>query len=250
MKFKMESLEDDLMGSERKFNPILREIYGSFSKELILLKTTDVLNDSVKIQDIIFRPKVENDSPLMTPMKDCHLSIMASVDGVSKEFKVETDSYNENSKLIDLIIGLNAFGEIDNYPKDFGDSMLKFAKLDSLIVPTSYSTKMVTPETIIYLEADLTSTHIYYNDGTYDKSKKNLGYFDENLPQDIFVRPHIKYIVNRDFIFVLNKKKTSFTLKNLPDAKGTQPIRKDSLPISRGYKQTFLKFLKNNFKGG
>ncbi|MFN3382671.1 MAG: LytR/AlgR family response regulator transcription factor [Runella zeae] len=75
------------------------------------------------------------------------------------------------------------------------------------------STRDISLEKLIYLEAIRNYTCLYFLDGKQEVYGKTLRLFEECLPSQHFVRIHRSYLVRRDYIHTYNNN-TEITLKN------------------------------------
>lgn len=79
---------------------------------------------------------------------------------------------------------------------------IKKSKLNRLSVPTTEGFEFVDATDIDYLEAEINYTHIYLSKNKKITSSKNLGYYEDELKTEPFIRIHNSTIVN------LNKVKS------------------------------------------
>ena len=73
---------------------------------------------------------------------------------------------------------------------------IKLSKFKKLVIPTLEGYNLVDPSDIVYLRADINYTFIFFDDGKKIHSSKNIGYFDEQLLEEPFIRIHSSTIVN------------------------------------------------------
>jgi DNA-binding LytR/AlgR family response regulator len=72
----------------------------------------------------------------------------------------------------------------------------KKAKFTKFPIATSEGFLLIEKTAILYLEADNTSTTFFLEDKSKVVSTRNIGYYDEELKQDPFIRIHHSYLVN------------------------------------------------------
>ena len=238
----MDTLKDVLRDSIIEFNPVLRELCDSFKITLRDLKVLSTFDKEVKLEDIVLKPNETSEDAYLTPIKNCELALLASVDGERKEYNLKKNHFSESSNLLDLIIGMNALGKIDSFQEDSQTSILSFATLGKVRIPTMTNTEVVEANTIVYLEADGNFTQIFDVKGKKIRAHKPMSFFHENYPEELFFRIHGSYMVNVDFIAFWDKDAKKVTLKEKPE--GCDTDFKTELDISRDYKQLFLYFAK------
>lgn len=73
---------------------------------------------------------------------------------------------------------------------------IKKSKLSRLSVPTTEGFELVDANDIHYLEAEINYTHIFLSSNKSITSSKNLGYYEEELKSEPFIRIHNSTIVN------------------------------------------------------
>ena len=86
---------------------------------------------------------------------------------------------------------------------------------------------------IMYCEASRSYSCFYLINGEKILVTKNIGEYEEILPENVFFRPHKSFIINYDFIDYIDKKKNEIILKN-----------KNTIVISELKKQQLLKKMK------
>lgn len=234
-------IDEVLKKSKKGFNPILKELNDSLKTPVTQLKILS-FEKEVKIIDTIFQPNEVSDNSIFTSLTDSQISLVALIDGVKMVFNLNMDSFSDSSKLIDIIIGLNAFGESDNYSDDYKSSMLNFA-LGKVRIPTVTGYEIKVADSIVYLEANEKTTYIYYGNGERAESPQALGWFEAHFPKDMFIRISKMHLVNAEFIIFISKDGDSITIHS--------SLMKDSvdkkLPINRTYKALFADFVSRTF---
>ncbi len=101
----------------------------------------------------------------------------------------------------------------------------EFAKGMSIVLDkiksTKSPTKILIPNKGAYLPINLVDILYFESDGAYtyvvtseDRvlSSKNIGYYEKNLPSDVFKRPHHSYIVNIDKIHLFKKGRSGILI--------------------------------------
>ncbi len=102
-----------------------------------------------------------------------------------------------------------------------------------ITIKTAEQTFLVPEEDIIRLEADGAYTTIITLDNTIVTSK-NIKYYQKNLPETLFIRPHQSHLVNKKHIIGLNKA-GELILSN-----------KEVVPVAFRKKSLIRNLLKNN----
>ena len=113
--------------------------------------------------------------------------------------------------------------------------IIKKQKLNKLSVPIITGYLLIDYDTILYLEANNTYTTFHLTDDLMLTASKNLGYFEEKLIKEPFIRTHHSFIVN------LTKVKE---FKNISDRGEVILTNKQSIPVSRNRKDMLLRLLK------
>lgn len=67
-------------------------------------------------------------------------------------------------------------------------------------LPTSEGYHMVLINNIMYCEADINYSKVYFNDGSNMMLSKTLKFVEELLPNEIFVRIHKSYLLNINYL--------------------------------------------------
>jgi len=100
-------------------------------------------------------------------------------------------------------------------------------------IKTAEQTFLVPEEDIVRLEADGAYTTIITNENTIVTSK-NIKFYQEILPQNLFIRPHQSHLVNKKYIIGINK------------AGELLLSSKETVPVSFRKKSLIRSLLKNN----
>lgn len=102
-----------------------------------------------------------------------------------------------------------------------------------LVLKTADSIHLVSPDEIVFCEADSSYTMFRLNDGSRILVTKTLGSFEELLGQEHFLRIHQSYLVNLNY------------LKRFEKADGGKIILKDgsSLPVASRKRDHLLEWL-------
>ncbi len=90
----------------------------------------------------------------------------------------------------------------------FKEKLLQNKLFDKLAIQTQSEIVFIELNNIIYLESDKNYTTIYLENGKKIVASKNLGYFEETLATNGFIRTHSFYIVNLSKIKKYIKGKT------------------------------------------
>ena len=72
---------------------------------------------------------------------------------------------------------------------------IKKLKFDKLCIPTMEGFNLIDVNTIVYLQSDNAYTHLYLENEKII-STKNLGYYEDELAEEPFLRVHNSYMVN------------------------------------------------------
>lgn len=108
---------------------------------------------------------------------------------------------------------------------------LKTAELKTIAIPYKNDFAIVKINDIMCIQA----SRVYSNLIVYNTEKKiekvytyskTLGYFEETLPNNQFVRVHRSWIINFNYIKFYSKKENTITLEN-----------KQQIPVSKTYKE-------------
>ena len=113
--------------------------------------------------------------------------------------------------------------------------IIKKQKLNKLSIPIFSGYLLIDYDAILYLEANNTYTTFHLTDDSMLTASKNLGYFEEKLIKEPFIRTHHSFIVN------LTKIKE---FKNIGDRGEVILTNEKSIPVSRSRKDALLKLLK------
>ena len=110
----------------------------------------------------------------------------------------------------------------------------KYRKFQKISIPTQKGFELVSISEIMYLEAGGNYTTFYLEGNVQHVSTKNIGFYEEELQSDPFLRIHQSYIVN------INKVKRYLRADNGYVILTTgKPIR-----VSRSKKDELLDFFK------
>lgn len=246
MKKSEKTLEEVLKNSKKGVNPILMELYNSLIETYTPIKILS-LQDKVKVKDFIFKSNDDGTNALLTPLKECQLSLIASVGKNTKELNFNKNPFGDNSKLVDLSIAVNVFGKACRNQESFESSILNFALFDRVMIATDLGLEIQKSKSIVYLEGNDSITKIYYLNGTVLESKEALGWFEANLPKKQFVRISKMHMINEEYIKFIEKVKDDTTVK-LDTTHRYGTILK-TLKVNRTYLAHFQDFLGRTFSG-
>ena len=73
---------------------------------------------------------------------------------------------------------------------------IKYRKVQKIFIPTFEGFELIFISDIMYLQADGAYTHLYMENGTKITATKNLGFYEEELCDEPFLRIHQSFIVN------------------------------------------------------
>lgn len=115
-------------------------------------------------------------------------------------------------------------------------------KSGKILIKSNDEIHFLSPEKIIYCEADGAYTKVYLedNDSDYKLVTTHLKKIEEVLPKNIFFRIHDAHIVNCSFIDHIKYQKRICVLNHFTGTEKTQ------LKISERKYPSFIDFLKNN----
>jgi len=115
-------------------------------------------------------------------------------------------------------------------------------KSGKILIKSNDEIHFLSPDKIIYCEADGAYTKVYLddNDADYKLVTTHLKKIEEALPQNIFYRIHDANIVNCNFIDHIKYQKRICVLNHITEGEKTQ------LKISERRYQSFIEFLKNS----
>jgi len=115
-------------------------------------------------------------------------------------------------------------------------------KSGKILIKSNDEIHFLSPEKIIYCEADGAYTKVYLEDNDLDHKlvTTHLKKIDEALPKNLFYRIHDAHIVNCNFIDHIKYQKRICVLNHITDGEKTQ------LKISERRYVNFIEFLKNN----
>ena len=103
-------------------------------------------------------------------------------------------------------------------------------KDEALLLTVTRGVGVVDMSTIVRIEASSNYSKIYFSNGQKLVSSKVLRWFEEHLPDHLFVRIHRTHIVNKKFIrtYIYNSGKIALS-------------NGESIQVSRRKKEVFLK---------
>ncbi len=111
---------------------------------------------------------------------------------------------------------------------------IKHSKVDTLSVPTLSGFEMVNLNDILYLEADNSYTTFHLANEKPFVSAKSIGFYEEELEEDPFLRVHKSFIVNLNKIKSYIKADNGYIILT-----NGQPVR-----VSKSRKEELLVFFK------
>ncbi|MGP1550011.1 MAG: LytR/AlgR family response regulator transcription factor [Prevotella fusca] len=112
--------------------------------------------------------------------------------------------------------------------------LIKHRKFQKMCISTFEGFELIFISDIIYLEADGAYTYLYMENGTRITATKNLGFYEEELCDEPFLRIHQSFIVN------INKVKQYLKVDNgYVIMSSGKPIK-----VSRSKKDELMEFFK------
>lgn len=191
---------DDIRNDAKtEFNPTLNELNQALTKAVRAIKGEKLENKSVIIKGFSIYNAENSDNSFFAPAKESEIFLVAKVDGENKEFGLQNNCFSDNSKIIDVIISINALEQSSSYSSEFRDSLLNFA-INKVMIKVKDGQKAVNPESIVYLEANGNSTKIFYANGEMELNPNSLGDFKKILPFEFFYNTHTSFYVNVNYI--------------------------------------------------
>ncbi|MCX6236597.1 MAG: LytTR family DNA-binding domain-containing protein [Bacteroidia bacterium] len=135
---------------------------------------------------------------------------------------------------------LDRMGSKDQLPPLYGAFTTQ--KSGKILIKSNDEIHFLSPEKIIYCEADGAYTKVYLDDNNSDYKlvTTHLKKIEEVLPKNIFFRIHDALIVNCNFIDHIKYQKRICVLNH------NAAIEKTQLKISERKYPSFIDFLKNN----
>ncbi len=112
---------------------------------------------------------------------------------------------------------------------------LKRFKMGKLSIPTMEGYLLINIADVLYLEAENAYTKIYLDGGTSTLSTKNIGFYENELKEEAFLRVHNSYIVNLAKIAKYVKADDGYLLLQ----------NKKVIRVSRNRKEDLLFFFKS-----
>lgn len=110
----------------------------------------------------------------------------------------------------------------------------KILRLQKMPISTLDGFTLIDIDSILYLESDNNYTIFYLCNGAKIIATKNLGYYEQRLSDQAFVRIHNSFIVNLNQISRYTKA----------DGGKVILLSNKSLPVSRHKKSTLLQYFK------
>ena len=107
--------------------------------------------------------------------------------------------------------------------------------MDSLSIPTTAGFRLVTLSSIDYLQSNNTITYIHHQEGEKIISVRNIGYFEDELKDQPFLRVHNSFIINKLKIKSFTKKDGGFLTLHSGQ----------TIPVSRNKKASVRQFLRS-----
>lgn len=90
---------------------------------------------------------------------------------------------------------------------------IKNKDFKKLVVPELGDRRVINIDTIIAIEADGAYSKLYLTENKIITTSKNLKYFEDKLPKDAsFFRSHRAWLINTNFVELLNKTSQNITL--------------------------------------
>ena len=118
-----------------------------------------------------------------------------------------------SSSLQKLEDKLNQQAELVDYQSSL--TTIKEKEYKKIVIPELGNRRIIKLTDIIAIEADGAYSKIYLKEKITITTSKNLKYFEETLPKEVsFFRSHRAWIINLDYIELLNKSTLSISLAN------------------------------------
>lgn len=112
--------------------------------------------------------------------------------------------------------------------------LIKQSKLKTLSISTLSGFEMINIEDILYIEADNTYTTFHFLHEKPIISTKNIGYYDDELLEEAFLRVHQSYLVNLNMVRSYIKADNGYVIL----------INKQPIKVSKSRKEELLVFFK------
>ncbi len=107
----------------------------------------------------------------------------------------------------DLIYAVNKAGEKRNktIPNPQLELLLEQLRpqknaITRIAIPTTEGLQFISITDIVYLEASINYTHFYLGNGKKILVSRTLKDFEDMLPEDLFLRIHNSYLINKNFV--------------------------------------------------
>lgn len=111
---------------------------------------------------------------------------------------------------------------------------IKHSKFQKMCIPTSEGFELIFISDINYLEADGAYTHFYMPNSLKITATKNLGFYEEELKDEPFLRVHQSFIVNINKVRQYLKADNGYVVMSTG-----KPIK-----VSRSKKEELLDFFR------
>ena len=112
--------------------------------------------------------------------------------------------------------------------------LIKHRKFQKMCIPTFEGFELIFISDIIYLEADGAYTYLYMENSTRITATKNLGFYEEELCDEPFLRIHQSFIVNISKVKQYLKVDNGYVIMS-----SGKPIK-----VSRSKKDELMEFFK------
>jgi hypothetical protein len=233
--------------SDEEFLPVLHELHKAIKNSYLRLKIETLNNTSVKATDIVIHDLIKSKDQYLLPVHNCGISLVHEIDSSIMSTPISVSTFSDETKVIDLLIAIKVFGDVNRFPHEYKEKILLFASTGQRVrVPTAHGTEFQPAESIIYIEAFGNDSYIYYVSGKRTIPNKPLGFFVDHFPKDIFIRIGDKHLINSNFIKLVSKSEDEVTLEK-PDGIIFGKDFHDVLPVGRTYKALFIDFLNRYF---
>lgn len=111
---------------------------------------------------------------------------------------------------------------------------IKHSKFQKICIPTSEGFELIFISDIVFLEADGAYTHFFMSNLQKITATRNLGFYENELKEEPFLRVHHSYMVNINKVRKYLKADNGYVVMNTG-----QPIK-----VSRSKKEELLEFFK------
>lgn len=218
----MKKYDSIIIDDEPKSVKLLTHFLDQYCPNIVVTNTAYSFKDAIQIIqnntpeivfiDIYLKEFLAFDILEATKHLNFHIIFISSYD----KYAVEAIKYGPVGYLLkpfcikELVLSVNkAIAKIET------ETTLKKEEVDIIAIANGDKVKVIKNQDIIFCEASGNYTLFHFNDGSTFLAAKNIGFYEEILPSNIFFRIHRRYIVNLSYIESLYKKDGGYCkLKN------------------------------------